>query len=137
VVENFMKKNIYQDNLDRCRANYAPLTPLAFLERAAEVYPETIAVIDGGNRKTWAEIHSRCLKMASALRSAGINKGDTVAFLAPNSLASYEVHFGVPMSGAVLTGCSRVRCFGATGAPPGDNRNPSGWGYAFNGFNNL
>ena len=99
---NPMNGNIYQHGLDKCAANHAALTPLGFLSRAAEVYPNQLAVIDGLTQKTWAEVYQRCLKMASALNTHGIGKGDTVALLAPNSLASYEGHFGVPMSGAVL-----------------------------------
>ena len=99
---NPMSGNIYQHGLDKCAANHAALTPLGFLSRAAEVYPNQVAVIDGLTQKTWAEVYQRCLKMASALNTHGIGKGDTVAFLAPNSLASYEVHFGVPMSGRCI-----------------------------------
>ncbi|MCY3768418.1 MAG: acyl-CoA synthetase [Gammaproteobacteria bacterium] len=94
--------NPYQRGLEKCPANYSPLTPLSFLQRTAKVYPDHIAVIDGQDRKTWSEIYQRCRRMASALRAHGIGKNQTVAVLAPNSLASYEAHFGVPMAGAVL-----------------------------------
>ena len=94
--------NPYQQGLEKCPANYAPLTPLSFLQRTATVYPDHIAVIDGQDKKTWSEIYRRCKGMASALRAHGIGKNQTVAVLAPNSLASYETHFSVPMAGAVL-----------------------------------
>ncbi|MDD9857521.1 MAG: AMP-binding protein, partial [Gammaproteobacteria bacterium] len=94
--------DIYAHGLDPCEANHAALTPLGFLERAASVYPDHPAVIDGGAQKTWSEIDLRCRRLASALIEHGIRKNDTVAVLAPNSLAAYECHFAVPMAGAVL-----------------------------------
>ena len=97
-----MIANIYQQNLEKCEANYAPLSPLSFLSRAADVYPDRIAVIDGDVKKTWLEVEQRCCRMASALSQFGVNRFDTVACLAPNSLAAYEAHYGVPMAGAVL-----------------------------------
>ncbi|MGI9311737.1 MAG: AMP-binding protein, partial [bacterium] len=99
---NANQTNPYQHGLERCEANHAPLTPLGFLRRAAEVYPDHIAVIDGATAKTWSEIERRCRRLASALARRGIGKNDTVSVLAPNSLAAYECHFGVPMAGAVL-----------------------------------
>ena len=94
--------DLYTHGLDKCAANYAALTPLGFLERAASVYPQHIAVIDGEVKKTWAEVYERCRRLASALAQHGIGKNDTVAVIAPNSLAAYECHFAVPMAGAVL-----------------------------------
>lgn len=96
------KDNPYLSGLEKCPANYSPLTPLSFLRRAAKVYPQHIAVIDGDVEKTWSQIYSRCTRLASALHGLGIGKNQTVAVLAPNSLVSYETHFGVPMAGAVL-----------------------------------
>ena len=100
------KKNLYTDGLDKCAANYTALTPLGFLERAAAVYPNHVAVIDGEVKKTWGEIYQRCRRLASALAQNGIGKNDgvpdTVSVIAPNSLAAYEGHFAVPMAGAVL-----------------------------------
>ncbi|NKB61959.1 MAG: AMP-binding protein [Gammaproteobacteria bacterium] len=97
-----MITNIYEQGMEKCEANHVALTPLGFLSRAADVYPDFLAVVDGDNRKTWSEVYSRCRKLASALRGRGMEKGSTVACLAPNSLLGYEAHFGVPMSGAVL-----------------------------------
>ena len=92
----------YLTGLDRNQANYAPLTPLTFLERAAYVHPERTSVIHGTQRFTWRETYVRCRRLASALARRGIGKNDTVAVMAPNIPAMYEVHFGVPMCGAVL-----------------------------------
>ena len=96
------KNNLYANGLDKCAANHAALTPLGFLERTASVYPHGIALIDGAVNKTWGELYQRCRRIASALNEVGIGKDDTVAILAPNSLAAYECHFAVPMAGAVL-----------------------------------
>ncbi|MGR3913277.1 MAG: AMP-binding protein [Gammaproteobacteria bacterium] len=94
--------NPYTRGLDQCAANHAALSPLGFLERAASVYPERIALLDGEIQNTWAQTARRCRQFASALAQNGIGKNDTVAVLAPNSRAAYEAHFGVPMAGAVL-----------------------------------
>ncbi len=94
--------NIYETGLDRGPANFAPLTPLGFLERAASVYPERIAIIHGPLRRTWSEMYARCRRLAAVLRARGLAYGDTVATLLPNVPAMLEAHFGVPMSGAVL-----------------------------------
>jgi len=94
--------NQYQRGLDKCAANYSPLTPLGFLHRAATTYPDQTAIVDGDIEKTWSQLSQRCRQFASALKQNGIGKDQTVAVLAPNSLACYEAHFGVPMSGAVL-----------------------------------
>ncbi len=92
----------YLTGLDRNQANYTPLTPITFLERAAAVYPDRLAVVHGEWRTTWKETYARCRRLASALARRGIGKNDTVAVMAPNIPAIYEAHFGVPMCGAVL-----------------------------------
>jgi fatty-acyl-CoA synthase len=94
--------NIYERDLDKTSANYAPLTPLQFMERAASVYPEHVALIHGTRRQSWAETYARCRQLASALAQIGIGVGDTVAIMAPNIPEMYEAHFGVPMTGGVL-----------------------------------
>ena len=94
--------NIYEIGLDKCEANYSALTPLSFLQRAASVYPDNVAVIDGQRNTTWLEVWQRCKKLSSALNANGISKNQTVAVLAPNSLPIYEAYFAVPMAGAVL-----------------------------------
>jgi len=93
---------IYRQDLDRNAANFAPLTPLSFIERAAYVHPERIAVIYGALRQTWKETYARSRRFASALARRGIGRGDTVAVMLPNTPPMYEAHFGVPMAGAVL-----------------------------------
>ena len=92
----------YETGLERNPANYAALSPLSFLARVAEVYPDRTAVIHGGENATWGEIYARCRRLASALVRRGIGVGDTVAVMAPNVPAMFEAHFGVPASGAVL-----------------------------------
>jgi fatty-acyl-CoA synthase len=92
----------YRDCLGKRLANYAPLSPLSFLPKAAAVYPNRIAVIHGAWRSTWAETYARCRRLASALAKRGVGAGDTVAVMAQNVPAMYEAHFGVPMAGAVL-----------------------------------
>ena len=93
---------IYERDLDKTAANYAPLTPLQFIERAASVYPDQLALVHGSRRQTWSETYDRCRQLASALDKVGIGTGDTVAIMAPNIPEMYEAHFGVPMTGAVL-----------------------------------
>ncbi|TYI61295.1 hypothetical protein E1A91_D10G163100v1 [Gossypium mustelinum] len=83
-------------------ANSSPLTPLGFLDRAATVYGDCTSIIYNNTSYTWSETHRRCLQLASSLSSTGIKTGHVVSVLAPNIPAMYELHFAVPMSGAVL-----------------------------------
>ena len=99
--------------LGRNRANYAALSPLGFLTRAAEVYPDHPALIHGELRQSWAETYARCRRLASALIARGIGPGDTVAVMAPNTPPMFEAHYGVPMAGAVLNALN-VRLDAAT-----------------------
>ncbi len=94
--------SIFDSDLPRNAANTAPLTPLAFIARTAEVYPERLAIVHGTLRQTWGQTYARCRQLASALQRNGIGKNDTVAVLLPNTPPMVEAHFGVPMSGAVL-----------------------------------
>jgi fatty-acyl-CoA synthase len=94
--------SIYDRDLDRNDANHAPLTPLQFLERAAAVHPDRVAIIHGARRQSWIETAERCRRLASALDRRGIGRGDTVAVMAPNIPEMMEAHFGVPLCGAVL-----------------------------------
>ena len=94
--------NIFEQSLDRNAANFTPITPLLFLERSAEVYPNRLAIIHGNFRQTWQQTYERCSRLASALQKNGIGLGDTVAVMLPNIPAMVEAHFGIPMSGAVL-----------------------------------
>ncbi|XP_059286140.1 butanoate--CoA ligase AAE1-like [Lycium ferocissimum] len=91
------------EGLLKCSVNYVPLTPISFLERAANVFRGRTSIIDGPSVKyTWEETHDRCIKLASALSELGISRGDVVATLARNVYAMQELHFAVPMAGAVL-----------------------------------
>jgi fatty-acyl-CoA synthase len=96
------KSGPFEQNLDKNPANYAPLTPLQFLERAAAVYPKRTSVIHGARRYTWQQTSARCRRLAGALAKRGIGKGDTVAAMLANTPEMYECHFGVPMTGGVL-----------------------------------
>jgi fatty-acyl-CoA synthase len=96
------RPNPYEVDLDRNPANYAPLTPLTFIDWAASVYPDRLAVIHGTRRYTWQETYSRCVRLASALAKRGIGVGDTVGVMLANTPEMYECHFGVPMTGGVL-----------------------------------
>ena len=92
----------YDKNLDKNKANHIPLTPLSFLNRAKDVYPDYEAVVYENRKYTWSDIYKRCVKFASALTKIGIKKGDTVSFLAFNTPEIFEAHYSVPMTGAVL-----------------------------------
>ena len=97
-----MPSNIYDLNLDKNQANHQPLTPLSFLRRTADVYPDTTAVVHGDRKFTYAEFYARCRRLASALAQRGIGRGDTVAILAPNIPQMLEAHYGVPFTAAVI-----------------------------------
>jgi fatty-acyl-CoA synthase len=88
--------------LQKRPANYFPLSPLTFVERAALVYPGKIAVVHGELRLTWAQVLQRCRALASGLRRLGVGYGEVVSVLSPNTPAMIEAHYGVPGSGAVL-----------------------------------
>src|SRR6056297_1272395 len=91
-----------ETGLDKCLANFVALTPLSHLQRAARLFPDHEAVVYRGFRKTYAEYHDRCTRLASALVKLGVTPGDVVATLLPNLPAHAEAHFGVPACGAVL-----------------------------------
>jgi fatty-acyl-CoA synthase len=99
--ETFMP-SIFDQDLAPNAANHAALSPLSFIERAAEVYPGRPAVVHGSLRRNWTELFSRCRQLASALQQHGIGKGDTVAVMLPNTPPMVEAHFGIPVTGAVL-----------------------------------
>ncbi|MCF6753409.1 acyl-CoA synthetase [Pseudomonas stutzeri] len=92
----------YSTDLDKNSANHVALSPVSFLERSAGVYPEHLAVVHGARRFSWRETYARCRQLASALVKAGVRRNDTVAVMLSNTPEMYEVHFGVPMIGAVL-----------------------------------
>ncbi|RVW50965.1 putative acyl-activating enzyme 1, peroxisomal [Vitis vinifera] len=109
------------EGMIRCSANHVPLSPISFLERSASVYRDRVAIVYGRVKFTWRDTLERCTRLASAITHLGISRGDVVqalllnidvvigklhnsfvAALAPNIPAMYELHFGVPMAGAVL-----------------------------------
>src|SRR5271155_2686777 len=92
----------YDTDLDRNPANFQPLTPLSFLARAGEVYPETPAIIHGGLSRNYRDFYARARRLASALSRRGIKRGETVSVMLANTPAMIEAHYGVPMTGAVL-----------------------------------
>ncbi len=92
----------YEAGLERRPANYQPLTPLSFLERAASVFPHRTAIIHGRQRIDYATFYARARRLASALAKMGIRKGDTVAVMLANTPPMLEAHYGIPMLGAVL-----------------------------------
>lgn len=94
--------NIYEQSLDKNPANYQSLTPLSFLERSARVFPNKIAIIHGNHTYSYKEFYDRSRCLGDALSKRGIGIGDTVAVMSPNTPAMLEMHYGVPMCGAVL-----------------------------------
>ena len=94
--------NPYNTGLDRNPANYQPLTPLTFLERAASVFPNHTAIIHGSIRRNYDEFYRRSRQLASALSNKDVGRGDTVSVMLANTPAMLESHYGVPMCGAVL-----------------------------------
>ena len=91
-----------ETGLDKCAANYVPLTPLSHLRRAADVFATRTAVVYGNHRVTYAQYHDRCTRLASALAAMDVQSGDVVATLLHNTPAQAEAHFGVPACGGVL-----------------------------------
>lgn len=96
------QQNHYNTDLDRTAANFQPLTPLTFLDRAARVFPDHTAIIHGPLRRSYRDFYARARQLGSALAQIGMGRGDTVSVLLANTPAMLECHYGVPMSGAVL-----------------------------------
>ncbi|WP_430913405.1 acyl-CoA synthetase [Methylobacterium sp. sgz302541] len=96
------RETIYDKDLDRNPANYQPLTPLLYLDRAARVFPEHTAIVHGALRRSYRDFYARSRRLASALAARGIGRGDTVAVLLANTPEMLECHYGVPMTRAVL-----------------------------------
>ncbi len=101
-VKTRLARNPYDMDLDRNAANYQPLTPITFLERAAKVFPERVAILHGTRGWTYADFYARTRKLASALARHGIKRGDTVAAMMTNTPGMVELHYGVPMTQGVL-----------------------------------
>ena len=94
--------NKYDDNLGRREANHSPMTPISYLERAAQTFPERTAVIHGSQRLSYSQFWKNCRKLASALSRHGIGKGDTVTVMLSNTPTMLEAHYGVPMAGGAV-----------------------------------
>ena len=94
--------DMYNTNLDKNAANFTPLSPLSFLQRSAEVYPNRLSIVHGSKKYTWSDTFKRSRQLASALTKKGVGKGDTVAVLCFNTPEIYEAHYGIPMIGAII-----------------------------------
>ena len=92
----------YDINLDKNEANFVPLSPLTFLERTKDIYPNYEAVVYESRKYSWLEVYNRCVKFASALNKIGIKTGDTVSIMAFNTPEIFEAHYSIPMTGAVI-----------------------------------
>ena len=90
------------NNLNKCNANFQSLSPLSFIRRAKDVYPNNTAYAYGNIKRNWEEVYQRACQLASALKKNGVGENDTVAVIAPNIPEIFEAHFGVPMIGAVI-----------------------------------
>lgn len=97
-----MSRSAYNEDLPRTAANFQPLTPLVFLERAARTFPDRIAIVHGRGRTSYSEFYSRSRRLASALAKREVGVGDTVSVMLANTPPMLEAHYGVPMLGAVL-----------------------------------
>jgi fatty-acyl-CoA synthase len=92
----------FNKELEKNKGNYAPLSPVSLIAWAANVYPDRLAVVYGEQQQTWKETYTRCRRFASALVRLGVEYGDTVAIMAPNTPVMFEAHYGIPMAGAVI-----------------------------------
>ena len=97
-----MKNQNHKTGLEKNKANYVPLSPVTFLKRTADIFPNYTSIISENNKFTWKDTFTRCKLFASSLKKRKIKKGDTVSIIAPNSSAMYEAHFAIPMIGAVI-----------------------------------
>ena len=95
------QKNMY-DVFKKNDANYVQLSPLSFLPRVANIFPNKDAVIYGERKYSWKNVYDRCRQLASSLQLKGIKKGDTVSVIAANTPEMIEAHYGIAMIGAVL-----------------------------------
>ncbi len=94
--------NSFDSNLDKNPANFVPLSPLSFISRVKDIYPNYESLIYGNRNYTWIETYNRCTKFASALTKQGITKGSTVSIIAANTPELFEAHYSIPMTGGVI-----------------------------------
>ena len=92
----------FDQDLDKNSSNFIPLSPITFLERAKDVYPDYEALVYGDRKYTWKQVYERSTQFASSLEKQGIGLGDTVSVLAANTPELFEAHYSVPMTGAVI-----------------------------------
>ena len=92
----------FDQGLDKNLSNFIPLSPITFLERAKDVYPDYEALVYGNRKYTWKQVHDRSTQFASSLEKQGIGLGDTISVLAANTPELFEAHYSVPMTGAVI-----------------------------------
>ena len=94
--------HIFEQGLDKNSANFTALSPVSFVERSAEIFGDLPAVIHGQRKYTWAQTRERSARLAAALKSLGIKRGNTVSAMLPNTPEMVEVHYAVPALNAVL-----------------------------------
>ncbi|MCH1499816.1 MAG: acyl-CoA synthetase [Akkermansiaceae bacterium] len=94
--------NHFEQGMQKNDANFVPLTPLSFLDRIKDVYPDYEALIYGSRKYTWKQVYERCTRFASALTKIGVGEGDVVSVMAANTPELFEVHYSVPMTGGVV-----------------------------------
>ena len=94
--------NQFSTNLNKNKANYVPLSPLSFISRVKDIYPNYESLIYGQRKYTWLQTYQRCVKFASALNKKGISLGSTVSIIAANTPELFEAHYSVPMTGGVI-----------------------------------
>ena len=92
----------FDTNLDKNSANFVPLSPLSFITRVKDIYPNYDSLVYGNRSYTWLETYNRCTKFASALAKKGITKGSTVSIIAANTPELFEAHYSIPMTGGVI-----------------------------------
>ena len=94
--------NQFSTDLEKNKANYVPLSPLSFIARAKDVYPNYESVVYGNRSYTWLQTYNRCKKFASALTKQGVGLGSTVSIIAANTPELLEAHYSIPMTGGVV-----------------------------------
>jgi len=94
--------NNFEQGMQRNDANFVPLTPLSFLDRIKDVYPDYEALIYQDRKYTWSQVYDRCTQFASALMKIGVGEGDVVSIMAANTPELFEAHYSVPMTGGVI-----------------------------------
>lgn len=108
TIAGLPAEHSFVKGLNKTPANHVAFSPISFIERAAMVFPENTAIVHGALKQSWLDTFTRSRQLASSLQALGIQTGDTVAVMLPNTPPMVEAHFGVPMSGAILN-CLNTR----------------------------